>query len=124
MKIDESLLTQARVAAESDPVVKALLDHYVFVTENPAYKSYIVRRKVMDQWNKDLMDHEISILNPKGADGRSLEKRDKEIERIQKFLDNQLDTVRDTEALRKMLNEEETVKADKALTSGPDRAFG
>lgn len=123
MKIEDEIIRMAKERAVSDHVISALLDHYEFVTSNPAYESYIVRRKVLDGWNKDLIENDISILNPKGSDGKSIEKRDKEIERIQRYLDNQIETVRDTESLRKMLNDQEVESAEKVIASGPDRAF-
>lgn len=130
MKLTDTQLQQAKVLAESDPIVKALLDHYNFVTGSQVYDSYVARLLVLQKWNEDLITNPISIISDKkvkkSEEKDEVDKKDKEVDRILKFMEKQPDLIEGTESMRAKLlpHEQEALIKEKRLANSPDLAFG
>ena len=101
-------------------MVESLLAFHDFVTSNPAYGAYVVMASTMVRWNEEIMSEKISLFNAKDASGKSLEKRDKEIERVHEYTDGLLKMVKDMDALSKMLTDEELVTAKDKVANGKE----
>lgn len=106
--ITQQDIRTATELAESHPSIKRLIDFYNYVINNSAYESYIIRKNYQDNWNKELEEKKVALINSKGKDS---DLHDKAIERAMKFFDGQLEFLKDTEAIRTMLTPQEQVKA-------------
>jgi len=129
MKLTPDQLADAADLAKKNPIVKALLEHYNFVTQSQVYESLVARLVTLQQWNADLSANPVSILSSKKAKSEDLEdvaKKDKEVDRILKFMEKQPDLIAGTAALRAKLlpQEEEALLRNKDLQKTPDLAFG
>ena len=119
MRIDADVLEDARALSDSHPTIKKLLAFYDFVTENSIYETYVARMVTLNKWNEDLIKGKISIITPESLidDEKSAEedakKRDKDVDRVMKYLSMQLELLKDTEAIRVKLSGDEIVKATK-----------
>lgn len=122
MRLSQSTLTEA--AKSTDPVVKELLEFYQYVIKNPVYESYVARMITLNQWNEDLISTPVSIISTNqtvvtddGIDEKEIAKKDKEVDRVLKFLEKQPDLLKGTDQIRQMLTPEEqvVVKKDKRL---------
>jgi hypothetical protein len=107
MRLTDAQLATAKLLAESDPVVKALLDHYNYVTASQVYESYIMRKAYIESWNKELLEKKINIINT----GKDADVHDKAVERAVKWFDGQLSFLKDTEAMLSMMTPEERTNA-------------
>lgn len=108
MRLSQSTLTEA--AKSTDPVVKELLEFYEFVIKNPVYESYVARMITLNQWNEDLIGTPVSIISTNqtvvtddGIDEKEIVKKDKEVDRVLKFLEKQPDLLKGTDQIRQML---------------------
>ena len=119
MRIEPDILEDARALADNHPTIKKLLAFYDFVTENSIYETYVARMVTLNKWNEDLIKGKISIITPESLidDEKSAEedakKRDKDVDRVMKYLSMQLELLKDTEAIRVKLSGDEIVKATK-----------
>lgn len=118
MKISESVLSQARDL--NHPAVIELLRFYENVIKNNAYDAYIIRTMYERNWNKELLEKEVELVNT----GKNAEVHDKAVDRTQKHFDGQVKFLNDTEAIRKMLTSDELERSvtDKRL-NGKDIAL-
>lgn len=125
MRIDPALLEEARVQATHVPLIKKLLEFYDYVTENSIYETYVARMVTLNKWNEDLIKGKISIITPESLidDEKSAEedakKRDKDVDRVLKFLEKQVLLIEDTEKLRNMLSPDirDNISTDKRLNT-------
>lgn len=108
MRLSQPTLTEA--AKSTDPCVKELLDFYEFVIKNPVYESYVARMITLNQWNEDLIGTPVSIISTNqtvvtddGIDEKEIVKKDKEVDRVLKFLEKQPDLLKGTDQIRQML---------------------
>lgn len=125
MKIDGKVLAAARVS--KDPVVERLLEFYEFVTGNSHYESYVAREVTLQRWNNDLIAQPVSILTSGTNTVTSIDedginekeiakeeaKKDKEVDRVLKFLEKQPTLLEGTEAIRVKLTGTEQEKLTK-----------
>lgn len=119
------------------PEVNELLEFYNFVTEDQEYESYVARVITLNKWNEDLIESPISIISTQSGqltvsdDGvkKDIEKeeakRDKEVDRVLKFLEKQPALLDGTREMRASLTKEslEDLKKDKRLKQSKDLAM-
>lgn len=119
------------------PEVNELLEFYKFVTEDQEYESYVARVITLNKWNEDLIESPISIISTQSGqlsvsdDGvkKDIEKeeakRDKEVDRVLKFLEKQPDLLDGTREMRASLTKQslEDLKKDKRLKQSKDLAM-
>lgn len=119
------------------PEVNELLEFYKFVTEDQEYESYVARVITLNKWNEDLIECPISIISTQSGqltvsdDGvkKDIEKeeakRDKEVDRVLKFLEKQPDLLDGTREMRASLTKQslEDLKKDKRLKQSKDLAM-
>lgn len=135
MRINEKTLEKLR--AMNVPEVNELLEFYNFVTEDQEYESYVARVITLNKWNEDLIESPISIISTQSGqltvsdDGvkKDIEKeeakRDKEVDRVLKFLEKQPDLLDGTREMRASLTKQslEDLKKDKRLKQSKDLAM-
>ena len=119
------------------PEVNELLEFYNFVTEDQEYESYVARVITLNKWNEDLIESPISIISTQSGqltvsdDGvkKDIEKeeakRDKEVDRVLKFLEKQPALLDGTREMRASLTKQslEDLKKDKRLKQSKDLAM-
>ena len=122
MKLTPDQLADAADLAKKNPIVKALLEHYNFVTQSQAYESYVIRVKYTQRWNTELDKKDVDLINTK----EESDNHDKAVDRAFKYFDTQLDFLKDTEAIKAMLNPEEKTRAakDTRIKESGDLVFG
>lgn len=135
MRINEKTLEKLR--AMNVPEVNELLEFYNFVTEDQEYESYVARVITLNKWNEDLIESPISIISTQSGqltvsdDGvkKDIEKeeakRDKEVDRVLKFLEKQPALLDGTREMRASLTKQslEDLKKDKRLKQSKDLAM-
>lgn len=135
MRINDKTLEKLR--AMNVPEVNELLEFYNFVTEDQEYESYVARVITLNKWNEDLIESPISIISTQSGqltvsdDGvkKDIEKeeakRDKEVDRVLKFLEKQPALLDGTREMRASLTKEslEDLKKDKRLKQSKDLAM-
>lgn len=137
MRISNSVLAAA--AALNSPEVQELIEFYKFITEDQEYESYVARVVTLNKWNEDLIANRVSIISDASAvsvvstkkGDKELDiskeeaKRDKEVDRVLKFLEKQPDLLEGTRKMRLQLTKEseELLKTDKRLKSSQDLAM-
>lgn len=111
--------------AKTDKAVKALLDWYDYVVNNSAYESYVARKVTLDHWNADLINFKPSLFSKDDDDEDKAKARDKEVDRVLKYLEKQTDLYEQTEGLLTKLtgDEQEALNKDTRLRQSQDRAF-
>lgn len=110
MKPTQATISAATKLSESHPCVKELLEFYEFVIKSPVYESYVARMITLNQWNEDLIGTPVSIISTNqtvvtddGIDEKEIVKKDKEVDRVLKFLEKQPDLLKGTDQIRLML---------------------
>ena len=135
MRINDKTLEKLR--AMNVPEVNELLEFYNFVTEDQEYESYVARVITLNKWNEDLIESPISIISTQSGqltvsdDGvkkdveKEEAKRDKEVDRVLKFLEKQPALLDGTREMRASLTKEslEDLKKDKRLKQSKDLAM-
>ena len=124
MKPTEQQLSRATELATQHPSVKSLLEFYEFVTGNPVYESYVARMVTLNQWNENLSENPVDIISvqsisvsDQGLDEKEVAKKDKEVDRVLKYMEKQPTLLIGTDEIRSMLlpHEQEKLKTDKRL---------
>ena len=131
MRVDNEIIESLRKKKDKD--VTALVEWYDFITSDPSYESIVARLVTLNTWNSDLITNPVSILSTQtvasvGEDGineKAVNKQDKEIDRVLKFLEKQPMLLQGLDEMRKKLSpdENEKVNRDKRIKEGQDRAF-
>lgn len=131
--------TIEKLRGMNDPDVNELLEFYKFITEDQEYESYVARVVTLNKWNEDLSGSPISIITTQvggltvSDDGvkkdKDIEKeeakRDKEVDRVLKFLEKQPALLDGTREMRASLTKQnlEDLKKDKRLKTSKDLAM-
>jgi hypothetical protein len=125
MRLTEEQHTHLMEVAKGDKAVKALLDWYGYVVNNSAYESYVARKVTLDHWNADLINFKPSLFSKDDDDEEKAKARDKEVDRVLKYLEKQTDLYEQTEGLLTKLtgDEQESLNKDTRLRTSSDRAF-
>lgn len=112
MKVSEATLNTAR--SLKNPAVEELLKFYNFVTSNQVYESFVARVITLEKWNGELIENPVSILSAKAGEEAN---KDKEVDRILKFMEKQPDLIQGTEELRSKLtgSDNDKLKTDKRI---------
>ena len=132
MRIDEESLI--RLQKNKDPDVKKLLEFYEFITTDRSYESVVARIITLNKWNADLINNPVSLLTSgsqlsvgeEGVVDEKMEaKKDKEIDRVLKFIEKQPVILEGLEAMQNKWTSEEIVNVnnDKRIKESEDRAF-
>lgn len=128
---EESLI---RLQKNEDPDVKKLLEFYEFITTDRSYESVVARIITLNKWNADLINNPVSLLTSgsqlsvgeEGVVDEKMEaKKDKEIDRVLKFIEKQPVILEGLEAMQNKWTSEEIVNVnnDKRIKESEDRAF-
>ncbi len=125
MRISEDQHKHLSNLAGKDKAVKSLLEWYDYVVNNSAYESYVARKVTLDHWNADLINFKPSLFSKDDDDEEKAKARDKEVDRVLKYLEKQTDLYEQTEGLLTKLNgeEQEALNKDSRLRQSTDRAF-
>lgn len=136
MRINEADIKHLRT--NTDEGVKLLLDFYDFVTKDQDYESYVARVVTIDTWNNNLISAKVPIvsfvsteisIDNEGISEKEIAKeeakRDKEVDRVLKFLEKQPILLDGTREIRARLTGDdlEQLKKDKRLSVSKDLAF-
>jgi hypothetical protein len=116
MKLTGYDIEQISKIAETEPSVKLMLDHYLFITQSLVYESLVTRIQYINRWNEELNEKKVQLINTK----EDLATHDKAVDRVAGYFKNQLEYLQDTEEIRAMLTPEEKTRAgkDKRIKSG------
>jgi hypothetical protein len=125
MRLSEDQHKHLSELAGKDKAVKALLDWYGYVVNNSAYESYVARKITLDHWNADLINFKPSLFSKDDDDEEKAKARDKEVDRVLKYLEKQTDLYEQSEGLLTKLtgDEQEALNKDTRLRQSTDRAF-
>jgi hypothetical protein len=126
LKLKDETITKARKLAESDKLIRELLVFYDYITKNSAYESYISRRITLERWDQDLIEHPVSLFTAEDASEDEAKARDKEVDRVLKYLEKQLALFDQTQEFYQRLFpvEKEATNKDKRLSKADGgRAF-
>jgi hypothetical protein len=132
MRIEEKVLDELR--ASSDENLKPLLEFYDFVTTDRTYESVVAMIITLNKFNEDLIENPVSILTSTSMltvdsegelDEKQEVKKDKEIDRVLKYLEKLPMLLAGLAKLQEMwTNEEiENLNKDKRIKASEDRAF-
>lgn len=124
MKVTQQDLDAAIKLSKDHPCVSVLLEHYKFITSNPVYEGYVARRITLDKWNEDLIKNPVPLIVKKQS-ATDQEQTDKDVERVQRYLKDQLALSDATQAFLERLSPEEqaAINQDKRLKESVDRPF-
>jgi hypothetical protein len=123
MKLTEEELKKAK--SLTDPSAKKLVEFYEFMTNNSAYESYVSRRVTLGKWDEELIRNPVSLFSD-DDDEEKAKARDKEVDRVLKYLEKQVVLHEQTETLLTKLTgeEQEAINRDKRLQkASQDRQF-
>jgi hypothetical protein len=134
MRIDEESLNKVRGYAETDPHIREFVEFYDFITADRSYESVVARIITLNKWNSDLINHPVSLLTSAsqltvGEEGvvneKEEAKKDKEIDRVLKFIEKQPIILEGLEAMQNKWTADEiaSVNNDKRIKESEDRAF-
>jgi hypothetical protein len=125
MKLTEEHLAHLEVLAKTDKAIAAILSWRNSIINHSAYESYVSRKVTLDHWNADLINFKPSLFSKDDDDEEKAKARDKEVDRVLKYLEKQTDLYEQSEALlTKLTGEElEALNKDTRLRSSSDRAF-
>ena len=132
MRIDDESLI--RLQKNEDPDVKKLLEFYEFVATDRTYESVVAMIVTLNKFNEDLIENPVSILtstsklsvNDDGdLDEKQEAKKDKEIDRVLKYLEKMATLLAGLAKMQEAwTNEEiENLNKDKRIKASEDRAF-
>ena len=132
MRIEQSVID--RLSKSKDEDVKKLVEFYEFVTTDRSYESVVARIITLNKWNSDLINNPVSLLTSAsqltvGEEGvvneKEEAKKDKEIDRVLKFIEKQPVILEGLEAMQNKWTADEvaSVNNDKRIKESEDRAF-
>lgn len=125
MKLTEEHLAHLEVLAKTDKAIAAILSWRESIINHSAYESYVARKVTLDHWNADLINFKPSLFSKDDDDEEKAKARDKEVDRVLKYLEKQTDLYEQTEGLLTKLtgDEQEALNKDTRLRQSADRAF-
>ena len=125
MRLTEEQYGHLGALAKDDKAIKTLLDWYDSVVNNSAYESYVARKVTLDHWNADLINFKPSLFSKDDDDEEKAKARDKEVDRVLKYLEKQTILYDQTEELKSKLTgeEQEAINRDARIKESSDRAF-
>lgn len=132
MRIEQSVID--RLSESKDEDVKKLVEFYEFITTDRSYESVVARIITLNKWNSDLINNPVSLLTSASqlsigkegvVDEKEEAKKDKEIDRVLKFIERQPVILDGLEAMQNKWTAEEVanVNNDKRIKESEDRAF-
>ncbi len=136
MRINEADIKHLRTS--TDEGIKLLLDFYDFVSKDQDYESYVARVVTIDTWNDNLIKAKVPIVSFQSVEfsidsegisekeiAKEEAKRDKEVDRVLKFLEKQPILLDGTREIRARLTGDDMkkLKTDKRLAESKDLAF-
>lgn len=124
MKLTDGQLATAKQLAQKDEVVKALLEFYDYITTNSMYEGYVSRKVTLSRWDKDLIENPVNLFSLQD-DEEAAKARDKEVDRVLKYLEKQTILYKQTEEMFSSLTKDEItdLNKDKRIRESEDRAF-
>jgi hypothetical protein len=125
MKLTEEHLEELSAMAKDSKAIAAILTWRDSIINHSAYESYVARKVTLDHWNADLINFKPSLFSKDDDDEEKAKARDKEVDRVLKYLEKQTDLYEQSEALLTKLtgDELEALNKDTRLKSSSDRAF-
>ena len=132
MRIEQSVID--RLSKSKDEDVKKLVEFYEFVTTDRSYESVVARIITLNKWNSDLINNPVSLLTSASqltvceegvVNEKEEAKKDKEIDRVLKFIEKQPVILEGLEAMQNKWTADEvaSVNNDKRIKESEDRAF-
>ena len=132
MRIEAEVVDGLRKSKDEN--VKKLVEFYDFITTDRSYESVVARIITLNKWNNDLINNPVSLLTSAsqlsvGEEGvvneKEEAKKDKEIDRVLKFIEKQPIILEGLEAMQNKWTAEEVanVNNDKRIKESEDRAF-
>jgi hypothetical protein len=132
MRIEQAVIN--RLSESKDEDVKKLVEFYEFITADRSYESVVARIITLNKWNNDLINNPVSLLTSASqltigkegvVDEKEEAKKDKEIDRVLKFIEKQPIILEGLEAMQNKWTAEEVanVNNDKRIKDSEDRAF-
>lgn len=124
MRLKEDTLLEARKLSAKNPCVAELIKFYESIVNNSAYESYVARKVTLNNWDADLINNKPSLFS-KDDDEEKAKARDKEVDRVLKYLEKQTILFDQTEVLlTKLVGDElEALNKDTRIRESQDRAF-
>jgi hypothetical protein len=125
MKLTEEHIEELSSMAKTNKAIAAILSWRDSILNNSAYESYVARKVTLDHWNADLINFKPSLFSKDDDDEEKAKARDKEVDRVLKYLEKQTDLYEQSEALLTKLtgDELEALNKDTRLRTSSDRAF-
>jgi hypothetical protein len=125
MKLTEDHIEELKALAKDNKAIAAILTWRDSIVNHSAYESYVSRKVTLDHWNADLINFKPSLFSKDDDDEEKAKARDKEVDRVLKYLEKQTDLYEQSEALlTKLTGEElEALNKDSRLRTSSDRAF-
>lgn len=132
MRIEGEVIN--RLSKSKDEDVKKLLEFHEFITTDRSYESVVAMIITLNKFNEDLIENPVSILTSTSKlsidtdgelDEKQEAKKDKEIDRVLKYLEKLPMLLAGLTKLQEMwTNEEiENLNKDKRIKASEDRAF-
>ena len=111
--------------SKTNKAVKALLTWHDSIVSNSAYEGYVARKATLRKWDADLLNFPVSLFSKDDDDEEKAKARDKEVDRVLKYLEKQPDLYEQTEGFLTKLtgDEQEALNKDSRLRESQDRAF-
>jgi len=121
MTLPDTTIKALKLLAATSDEVKQIMGFYDFITSSDVYESYVTRKLYLTNWNKELNDKKVDLINTK----EDAAVHDKAVDRVRNFFNDQKDFITDTMAIYQMLSPEqqEAVKEDKRLQKSKDLAL-
>lgn len=134
MRIEPDVLDRLRKSKDKD--VQKLIEFYEFVTTDRSYESVVASIVTLNKWNSDLIETPVSILTSSPTsqisigdegvvDEKQEAKKDKEVDRILKYIEKIPVLLKGLSEMQSVWtnDEVENLNKDKRIKDSEDRAF-